>query len=91
MILIWHTTLISVNLGQYEIFPLVRTISSYTTVRPPVRGDNPQNFSIARELSPVRADKPGYNYFIPPLLVQTLLRMKYFMLKIAISGKGGIS
>ena len=37
---------------------------SYTTVCPPVRGDNP--LDLASGLSPVQADKPWYNYFIPP-------------------------
>ena len=33
-------------------------------VCPPVRGDNPQ--ALAHGLSPVLADKPWHNYFIPP-------------------------
>ena len=33
-------------------------------VCPPVRGDNPQ--ALAHGLSPVQADKPWHNYFIPP-------------------------
>ena len=38
--------------------------NSYITVCPPVRGDNPR--ALASGLSPVHADKPWYNYFIPP-------------------------
>ena len=49
--------------------------NSYTTVYPPVRGDNPR--ALASGVSPVQADKPWYN----------LISMKYFMLKFAISEK----
>ena len=38
----------------------------------------------------VQADKPWYNYFIPPSTVHTLLSMKYFVLNFAIAGKGSI-
>ena len=38
--------------------------NSYTAVCPPVRGDNPR--ALASGLAPVQADKPFYNYFIPP-------------------------
>ena len=41
-------------------------------------------------LSPVQADKQLYNFSILPLPVQTLIRVKYFVLKFAISSKGGI-
>ena len=35
-------------------------------VCPPVQGDNPRALALARGLSPVQAEKPWYNYFIPP-------------------------
>ena len=38
--------------------------NSYTMVCPSVGGDNPR--ALARGLSPVQADKPWYNYFMPP-------------------------
>ena len=60
----------------------------YTTVCPPVRGDNPR--ALASGLSPVPADKLWYRYFMSPSSVQTLLSMKYFLLKFAISGKADI-
>ena len=41
------------------------TSNSYTTVCPPVRGDNPR--ALASGLSPVQADKPWY-YFNTTLL-----------------------
>ena len=44
-----------------------RRYYTYTMVCPPVRGDNPR--ALASGLSPVQADKPWYNYFIPPSLV----------------------
>ena len=62
--------------------------TSYTMVCLPVRGDNPQ--ALANGLSPIHVDTPWYNYFIPPLSVQTLFSMKYFVLKFAISGNGSI-
>ena len=34
-------------------------------VCPPIRGDDPR--ALASGLSPVQADKPWYNYFIPSL------------------------
>ena len=40
--------------------------------------------SFSSGLSPVQMD--NYNYFIAPSSVWTLLSMKYFMLKLAISG-----
>ena len=46
--------------------------------------DKPQ--ALARVLSPVQADK-----LLIPSSVKTLLSMKYFVLKFAISGKGGVS
>ena len=52
-----------------------------------VQVDNPQ--ALASEVSPIQVDKPWYHYFIPPSSVQTLLSMKYFVLKFAIPGKGG--
>ena len=61
---------------------------SYAMVCPPVRGYNPRAF--ASGLSPVQEDKPLYNYFIPPLSVQTLFGIKYFEIKFAISGKSGV-
>ena len=54
-------------------------------VCPPLGGDNSRVLAIG--LSRVQADKTGYNYFIPPSSVLTLLSMKYFVLKFAISGK----
>ena len=62
--------------------------NSYTKVCPPVRGDNPR--ALASGLFPVQAGKPWYIYFIPPSSVYTLFCMKYFTLKFAISGKGGL-
>ena len=56
---------------------------------PLVRGDDP--LALASGFSPVQADKPWYNYFVPPSLVQALLSMTDFVLKFAISGEGGIS
>ena len=38
-------------------------VCSYTMICPPVNGGNPQ--AVASGLSPVQADKPWYNYFIP--------------------------
>ena len=70
---------------QLAIFVLS---NSYTMVCPPVRGDNPR--ALASGLSPVQADEPWYNYFIPLSSMWTLLRMKYFVLKFAITGKCGI-
>ena len=40
------------------------TSASYTMVCPPLRGDNSR--ALASGLSPLQADKPWYNYFIPP-------------------------
>ena len=58
--------------------------NSYTIVCPPVRGDNPRALAsgLASGLSPVQADKLRYYYFIPPLLVLTLLSAKYFVLQL---------
>ena len=42
-------------------------------------------------LSSVQVVKPWYNYFIPPSSQYTLFSMKYFVLKFAISDKGGSS
>ena len=58
----------------------------YTMVNSPAREDCPR--ALAR-LSPVQADKPWYNYFIPHSLMYNFLSMKYFVLKFAIPGKGG--
>ena len=58
-------------------------------VCPPVRGDNPR--ALASGLSPGQADKLWYNYSIPPSFVQTLLSMKYLVLKFAIFGKGYVT
>lgn len=40
-------------------------------------------------LSGILKDKPWYNCLIPPSSVLTFLSKKYFLLKFAISGKGG--
>ena len=37
---------------------------SYTMVCPPILGDNPR--VLASGLSPVQAEEPWYNYFMPP-------------------------
>ena len=47
---------------------------------PPVREDNPR--ALASGLSYVQAGNPWYNYFIPPLSVQTLHSTGYFVLKL---------
>ena len=60
--------------------------NSYTTVCPPEGGDNPR--ALASVLPPIQDDKPRYNYFIPPSSAQTLLSMKYFVVKFVISGMG---
>ena len=57
-------------------------------VCPPVRGDNPR--ALASGLSLVQADESWYHYFIPLSSVHTLLSMKFFVLKYAMSGKSGI-
>ena len=57
-------------------------------VCPPVRED-PR--ALASGLFPVQADKPWYNYYIPPALVLTFFIMKYFTLKFAISGKDRVT
>ena len=62
--------------------------NSYTTVCPPVRGDNPR--ASASGLSPVQVDKPWYIYFKSSSSVWTLLSMKNIVFKLAISGKDGI-
>ena len=59
-----------------------------TTVCLPVPGDYPG--ALASGLPPVQVDKPWYNFFIPPSSVSTLLSIKYFVHKFAISGKDGI-
>ena len=41
-------------------------------------------------LSPIQVDKQWFNYFISPLSVYTLLSMKYFVLRFAVSSKDGI-
>ena len=53
------------------------------------RGENPE--ALSSGLSPTEADKPWYNFIIPPSSVQTLLSMEPFVLKFAISGKDGIN
>ena len=55
---------------------------------PPERRDNPQ--VLASGLSPLQVNKLWYNYFIQTLSVYTLNSVKYFVLKFAIFGKGGI-
>ena len=47
---------------------LRRTSTNYTMVSPPVRGDNSR--ALASGLSPVKADKAWYNYFIHRELAQ---------------------
>ena len=42
------------------------------------------------EVDCLPADKPRYNYFIPPSLMQAMLSINYFALKFAVSDKGGI-
>ena len=54
---------------------------TYTTVCPPVRGDNPQVVAIA--LSPGQADKPCY-IFILSSSVSNLCSVKYIVLKFGI-------
>ena len=44
--------------------------NSYTMVCPPVQEDNPR--ALASGLSPVQADKPWYNYFMPPPSMSSL-------------------
>ena len=58
--------------------------NSYTTVCPPVRGNNRR--ASARELFLEQAYKPWYYHFILPLAKYEM--MKYSMLKSTISGKG---
>ena len=60
--------------------------NSYTMVYPPAQGDDPQ--ALASGLSLVQVDK---SWFYIALIGVALLGMKYFMLKFAISCKGGIT
>ena len=53
----------------------------------PVGGDNPRALASGSGLSSIQVDKPYYNYFIPPISVQTLHVSRYFRAK---TGKGGI-
>ena len=55
----------------------------------PVQGDDSQ--ALASGLSPIQADKPWYDYFIPPISVRTLPIVRYFVLKLAFSGKSAIN
>ena len=51
--------------------------------------DNPQ--ALASIISHTGSYKAWCNYFIPPSSLKTVLSMKYFVLKLAFSGKVGIN
>ena len=48
--------------GEKAFYLSISICNSYTTVRPPVRGDNPR--ALESGLSPVQADKPWYNFLL---------------------------